>query len=143
MSVKEKLRLLKIVDSRKSIRCAFRAWNLCEYPILSQNTSHSWTMKSRIEKPRLAIIVFQTSQTNNLLKQSGQFDHCSLKNLKVHLNSKVYPYKDFNIDFSKNIVFVLYKSFSNFQKSYYERDYCQPLLGKMYANYFCGSITSK
>jgi hypothetical protein len=129
---REKLKLLKILDSKKPISCAYRSWDLCEYPILPQNTCHSWTVKSSslLEKPRFAIIGFQTDRKNNLLKHSGQFDSCNLKNLKIHLNSEVYPYEDFQADFSEKLTTVLYKSYTDFQKSYYERDYCAPLLSK-------------
>jgi len=47
VSDKEKIRLIKVVDSCKTLSCAFRTWDLCEYLILSKNTSHSWTIMSR------------------------------------------------------------------------------------------------
>lgn len=132
VSDKEKLKLLKVVDSRKSLACAFRTWHLSEYPVLPQNTCHSWTVKSSslLEKPRFVIIGFQTDRKNTLLNSSGRFDHCSLKNLKVHLNSEVYPYEDLRVNFSKNITAVLYKSYIDFQKTYYEKEQCEPLLSK-------------
>ncbi|KAE9521242.1 hypothetical protein AGLY_018354, partial [Aphis glycines] len=77
---KEKLKLLKVLDSRKTLSCAFRTWDLCEYP--------------------------------------------------VHLNSEVFPYEDFRADIKKNTTSLLYKAYTDFQKSYYERDYCEPLLSK-------------
>lgn len=126
----EKLKLLKVIDSRKPLACAFRTWDLCEYPVLPQNTSHSWTVKSSslLEKPRFAIIGFQTERKKNLLKHAGQFDHCKLKNLKVYLNSEVYPHEDFRADFTTNTTAVLYKAYTDFQKSYYGKDPCEPLL---------------
>ncbi|KAF0697282.1 Uncharacterized protein FWK35_00034002, partial [Aphis craccivora] len=33
-------------------------------------------------------------------------------------------------DFKKNTTSLLYKAYTDFQKSYYERDYCEPLLSK-------------
>jgi len=129
---KEKLKLLKVVDSRRSLTCAFRTWDLCEYPILPQNSSHSWTVKSSnlLEKPRLVIVGFQTDRKDNLLKHSGYFDHCNLINLKVYLNSEAFPYEDFRADFKKNKTGVLYKAYTDFQKSYYNKDVCEPLLTK-------------
>jgi hypothetical protein len=129
----EKLKLLKVLDSRKTLSCAFRSWDLREYPVLPQNTSHSWTVKSSnlLEKPRFAIIGFQTDKKkNNLNNPSGLFDHCSLKNLKVHLNSEVYPYEDFRVDFTDKITSLLYKAYTDFQKSYYDRDNSLPLLSR-------------
>lgn len=46
-------------------------------------------------------------QKNNLLKASGELDHCNLKTIKVHINSKVYPYKDFRTDFDEFVRAVL------------------------------------
>ncbi|XP_050065409.1 uncharacterized protein LOC126554377 [Aphis gossypii] len=69
VSDKEKIKLLKVLDSRKPVACAFRNWDLCEYPVLPQNTSHSWTVKSSslLEKPRFALIGLQTDRKNNYL----------------------------------------------------------------------------
>lgn len=129
---KEKLKLLKVIDSRKPLTCAYRTWDLCEYPVLPQNTSHSWTVKSSslLEKPRFALIGFQTDRKNNLFNPSGRFDHCHLKNLKVHLNSEVYPYEDFRADFTNNMTAILYKAYAEFQNGYYERENNAPLLTK-------------
>jgi hypothetical protein len=57
VSDKEKLKLLKVLDSRKTLSCAFRTWDLCEYPVLPRNTSHSWIVKSStlLEKPRFVL----------------------------------------------------------------------------------------
>ncbi|XP_025405028.1 uncharacterized protein LOC112679450 [Sipha flava] len=129
---REKLKLLKVIDSRKTLSCAFRSWDLCEYPVLPQNNSHSWTVKSSnlLEKPRFAIIGFQTDRKNNLTNQSSRFDSCNLKNLKVHLNSEVYPYEDFRADFTNKFTALLYKAYTDFQKSYYDRDNSLPILSK-------------
>ncbi|XP_050066339.1 uncharacterized protein LOC126555458 [Aphis gossypii] len=61
---KEKLKLLKVIDSRKTLSCAFRTWDLCEYPVLPRNTSHSWTIKSSslLEKPRFILFGLQTDR---------------------------------------------------------------------------------
>ncbi|KAL4090136.1 hypothetical protein QTP88_025035 [Uroleucon formosanum] len=131
VSDKEKLKLMKVLDSRKALSCAFRTWDLCEYPVLPRNTSHSWTVKSSslLEKPRFVLFGLQTCRKNNIEVDAGRFDHCQLKNLKVHLNSEVYPYEDFRADFKNNTTSILYKAYTDFQKSYYERDYSEPLLG--------------
>lgn len=129
---REKLKLLRVLDSRKTLLCAFRTWDLCEYPVLPQNTSHSWTVKSTnlLEKPRFAIIGFQTNRKNNLIRMSGRFDSCHLKNLKVYLNSEVYPHEDFHADFTKKRISLLYKAFTDFQKSYYDKAESEPILSK-------------
>ncbi|XP_060874004.1 uncharacterized protein LOC132947789 [Metopolophium dirhodum] len=138
VSDKEKLRLIKVVDSCKTLSCAFRTWDLCEYPILPRNTSHSWTVKfsNLLEKPRFVLFGLQTDRKKNIEIDAGRFDHCQLKNLKVHLNSEVYPYEDFRADFKNNTTSILYKAYADFQKSYYEKEYSEPLLSKhIFQNY--------
>jgi len=132
VSDREKIKLLKVLDSKTTLQCAFRNWDLCEYPSLPASTYHSWTVKSSslLEKPRFAIIGFQTARKNNLLKPSARFDSCQLKNLKVHLNSEVYPYEDFRADFSTKITAILYKAYTDFQKSYYDQEQAIPLLSR-------------
>lgn len=134
---REKLKLLKVLESRETLSCAFRTWDLCEYPVLPQNTSHSWTVKSSnlLEKPRFAIIAFQTERKNNLNNPSGLFDHCNLKNIKVHLNSDVYPHEDFHADFSKKSMSLLYKAYTDFQKSYYDKENPAPLSKKDFLDF--------
>ncbi|XP_050066081.1 uncharacterized protein LOC126555167 [Aphis gossypii] len=129
---KEKLKLLKVIDSRKTLSCAFRTWDLCEYPVLPRNTSHSWTIKSSslLEKPRFILFGLQTDRKKNIENDAGCVDHCQLKNLKVHLNSEVFPYEGFRADFKNNTISLLYKAYTDFQKPYYERDYSEPLLSK-------------
>ncbi|XP_025205943.1 zinc finger MYM-type protein 1-like [Melanaphis sacchari] len=88
---REKIRLLKVINNQKPLTCAFRSWELCEYPFLPQNTSHSW---------------------------------------KVYLNSEVFPYEDFQSDFTKNKMTTLYHAYTEFQKSYYGYNDVTPLLNR-------------
>ncbi|XP_025191837.1 uncharacterized protein LOC112592074 [Melanaphis sacchari] len=130
VSDREKIQLLKVVNRQKALKCAFRSWELCEYPFLPQNTSHSWKVKTsnKLEKPRYAIIGFQTDRKNSMSKAMSYFDHCKIKNLKVYLNSEVFPYEDFQSDFTKNKMATLYRAYAEFQKSYYGRENVTPLL---------------
>ncbi|KAF0708810.1 Uncharacterized protein FWK35_00025456, partial [Aphis craccivora] len=112
VSDREKIRLLKIVNHQKPLKCAFRSWELCEYPFLPQNTSHSW----------------KTDRKNSMSKAMSYFNHCKIKNLKVYLNSEVFPYEDFQSDFTKNKMATFYRAYAEFQKSYYSRDNVTPLL---------------
>jgi len=132
VSDKEKIKLLKVVNNQKPLTCAFRSWELCEYPFLPQNTSHSWKVKTsnKLEKPRYVIIGFQTDRKNSSNKSMSFFDHCKIKNLKVYLNAEVFPYEDFQCDFTKNKIGTLYHAYTEFQKSYYGHDNVTPLLSR-------------
>ena len=130
VSDKEKIQLLKVINNQKPLTCTFRSWELCEYPFLPQNTTHSWKVKTtnKLEKPRYVIIGFQTDRKNSSNKAMSYFDHCKIKNLKVYLNAEVFPYEDFQSDFTKNKIATLYRAYAEFQKSYYGRDNVTPLL---------------
>jgi len=129
---REKITLLKVINSHKPVTCAFRTWELCEYPVLPQNTTHSWKVKTsnKLEKPRYVIIGFQTNRKNSTINSMSHFDHCKIKNLKVYLNSDVFPYEDFQCDFTKNKIATLYRAYAEFQKSYYGNDNVTPLLNR-------------
>eukprot|EP00102_Acyrthosiphon_pisum_P021428 XP_016658638.1 PREDICTED: uncharacterized protein LOC107883344 [Acyrthosiphon pisum] len=48
----------------------------------------------------------------------------------VYLNSEVFPYEDFQNDFTKNKMATLYRAYAEFQKSYYGHDDVTPLLNR-------------
>lgn len=129
---KEQLKLLRVLDSKKPIYCAHRNWELCEYPFVPQNKSFSWTVKTcnNFQKPRYVIVGFQTDRKNDTTKSMSEFDHCNLTNLKVYLNSEVYPYNDLRCNFECKLFSLLFSHYVNFQKSYYDRPWCSPLVNK-------------
>ncbi|XP_050064672.1 uncharacterized protein LOC126553569 [Aphis gossypii] len=128
---RERLKLMKIVDSKKMINCAFRNWELCEYPNLPQTSKHSWMVKtcSQVEKPRCLIIAFLTNSPGTVADgYNVDYDTCSLTNVKAYINSIEYPYEDFNENFDKNLFTMFYQNYADFQKHYYERLTGQPCL---------------
>ncbi|KAE9543658.1 hypothetical protein AGLY_002054, partial [Aphis glycines] len=50
--------------------------------------------------------------------------------VKVYLNSEVFPYEDFQSDFTRNKLATLYRAYVEFQKSYYGHDEVTPLLNR-------------
>ncbi|XP_008181104.1 uncharacterized protein LOC103308810 [Acyrthosiphon pisum] len=122
---RERLKLMKIIDSKKMINCAFRNWELCVYPNLPQTSKHSWMVKtcSQVEKHRFLIIAFLTNTPGSVSDgYSGDYDACSLTNVKAYINSVEYPYEDFNESFDKNLFTMFHQNYIDFQKHYYERD---------------------
>lgn len=124
----ERLRLLNYIDKGQDLEIGFRSWELHEYPLLQQTKQHTWTVKSatQLEKPRYVIIALQTNRKNAINKNLSQFDNCSLKNIKLFLNSEMYPYDNLNLDFANFRFATLYEMYANFQMSYYEKEN-QPL----------------
>lgn len=116
-----KLEILQVIESPKPIQVWFRSWEIIEYPVLPQTDRHFWTIKtsSQLEKPRFVILGFQTDRKNNAEKNASLFDHCNLRNVKLHLNSEVFPYENLNINYEKNQYSMIYDLYTKFQESYY------------------------
>ncbi|XP_050516669.1 uncharacterized protein LOC126891535 [Diabrotica virgifera virgifera] len=128
-SIREQLRLNKISHSNQELPIKFRSWQMIEYPALNNSTRHTWSVRTstKIETPRHIIVAFQNNRKSKLTKDMSKFDHCTLKNIKVFLNSERYPYNDLQIDFKTNRFAKLYEMFANFQESYYHMTLNQPI----------------
>lgn len=126
-----KLSMLKYVEKRNPIHLCFRSWDLYEYPSLPQSTKTVWSVKTtnQVNTPRYIIIGFQTNRNNNITADSGNFDHCKLRDLRVYLNSECYPYENMSLDFDNNIFSVLFHMYSKYQQSFYHDRTCSyPIL---------------
>lgn len=122
LSDEQRVVLLKQLNRGTSIPVVYRTWELHEFPSLPKTSKQSWAVKtsSQLEKPRYVIVAFQTGKKNAMEKNASHFDHCSLNNLKLHLNSISYPYDDMKLDFSRNHSAILYDMYARFQESYYQ-----------------------
>ncbi len=118
-----KISLMKLIDRDEIIKLPFRSWEFQENPSLSTTTRNNWTVMttSQLEKPRYVIIGFQTLRKNNITKENDKFDHITLKDIKLYLNSESYPYSNLNLDTSINNFALLYNMYIEFQRSYYGR----------------------
>lgn len=118
-----KLKMLKVVSGGKPITMCFRSRDLYEYPLLAKTNNHSWTVKTsnQLEKPRFAILALQTDRKNNREKDYNKFDHCNITDVKLYLNSEVFPYDNLNLGFSISRFVLLYNMYASFQQSYYNR----------------------
>lgn len=126
-----KINLLKFVAKNKPISISFRSWELMEYPLLPQTSKHVWVMKTstQLEKPRYLVLGFQTGRKNSKITNASQFDRCSLRDLKVYLNSCCFPYGGLDINFQSNQYSIIYDMYANFQKSYYSKE-PEPILSR-------------
>jgi hypothetical protein len=76
----------------------------------------------KIRKITICYNGFAKESKKNIIKGSSIFDHCKLTNIKVILNSVIYPYDNLNIDFTKINYAVLYNMYISFQESYYGKE---------------------
>ncbi|XP_044596052.1 uncharacterized protein LOC123272769 [Cotesia glomerata] len=130
-SDKEKIQALNYITSDPAIPISFRTWELYEYPLLPATSRQIWAVKTstQLEKPRCVILGFQTARKNDARKNSSQFDHCNIRNIKLFLNSQSYPYGDLNLNINSNQYALLYDMYLNFQTSYYNKE-AEPILTK-------------
>lgn len=124
-----KLSLLQKIERGHPIQIAFRSWDIYEYPSLPKTTHQTWAVKTstQLEKPRFIILALQTNRRDQKTKDASKFDHCSLTDIKVYLNSESFPYDDMNLNFERGRYALLYDMYIKFQQSYYGRQ-SQPLL---------------
>lgn len=131
VSDENKLRLMRSLKSDKPIPIAFRAWELHEMnPMKSNVTSDIWQIRSSnsLERPRYIIIGFQTKRHYVKEADSSKFDPANLRNLKLYLNDKAFPYDRQEYDFSTGKYSMAYQSYASFQQSYYGRNESDPLI---------------
>jgi hypothetical protein len=76
---------------------------------------------TQLEKPRYVIFGFQSGRKNVKTANMSYFDQCRIRNVKLYLNSKVYPYGNMNLDFTNNQYSLAYDMYVNFQASYYDK----------------------
>ncbi|KAK9718375.1 hypothetical protein QE152_g23218 [Popillia japonica] len=126
-----RLKLLKTLNSNKSIYMPFRKWELFELPSLRKTKTDVWPIKTstNLEKPRYVIVTFQTARKDSLTADASKFDHASLTNLKLHLNADSFPYDNMNLQINENKYAAAYRNrmYASFQSSYYNGNN-QPLL---------------
>ncbi|XP_044742372.1 uncharacterized protein LOC123304874 [Chrysoperla carnea] len=119
---KQKLQLLRYLETSTWLPIGFRSWDLYEFPSLPESTNQTWNVRSstQMEKPRFVILCFQTDRKGNDKKKTV-FDHCNIKSAKLYLNSEQYPNDQLNFDFAKGHYAQLYNMFTDFQTAYYNR----------------------
>ncbi|XP_022200109.2 uncharacterized protein LOC111057002 [Nilaparvata lugens] len=107
-----KLCLLQIVQNDTPISISFRHWELYTYPMLPQTRKHTWTVKStsQHEKPRYIVIGLQTARQGVAAANNSCFDKCNMKDVRMFLNSRYYPYE--SIDGDDNRIYNMYAAFN-------------------------------
>jgi len=115
-----KLYMFNVINKQTPLLIPFRSWDIYYNPVVPQTTTFIWSVKLAVEteRPRYVIIAF---------KNNKKYVHCDLVDVKVYLNSEVYPYDGLNQNFTYNRYALLYDMYINFQKSYYGCE-SQPLL---------------
>ena len=131
---RQKLKIMSRMNkggNNADIPMAYRKWDLYELPALRQTSSDVWALRTStsLEKPRYMIIGFQNSTyCDNREKHATQFTKADISDIRVFLNSTVFPYERWNLDFAKKLYAAAYYTYENFQSSYYGREMVDPMM---------------
>lgn len=128
-----KLKLFARIANEPTIRMIYRSWDLFELPTLRQTKNDVWSVKtsSSLERPRYILLAFQLEGKPTAGDMAPlNFHHADIENIRIYLNSSVFPHERWNLDFSKNLYTPAFDAFATFQSFYYGRaDYlCKPML---------------
>jgi hypothetical protein len=130
---KHKLKILSRLNkggNNAVIKMAYRMWDLYELPALRTTQNDVWSLRTTtsLERPRYVIIAFQKNENYDKVQNNAtEFTHADLSDLRVFLNSTVFPYERWNLDFDKKLYAPAYYAFENFQRSYYGKYDCEPI----------------
>lgn len=111
-----RLKFLRILDTDRPLKIAFRKWETHEYPLLPRTKVHSWTIKTAAHSdiPKYVILAFQTNRKLLASADMSKFDFCDFHNLRVFINNHYYPY-----DSLQGRRELMYKFFIDFAGSYH------------------------
>jgi hypothetical protein len=138
---RQKLKIMTRMNKGANIQIPYRKWDLYELPALRQTSSDVWALRTStsLEKPRYLIMAFQNNDcSNNREKDAAQFTDAHISDIRLYLNSTVFPYERWNLDFDKKLYGPAYFTYENFQNSYYGRDGSHPLCD--YSEYLANPI---
>lgn len=118
---KIKLDMKNYLSKNKNLAIQHRSWDMYEYPELPQTTSHVWSVKtvSHVNKPRFVLVGFHHNKKGKKIEDSSKFNSMHITNLRLYLNSQVYPYNMHDVDISGGKFAELYNAYANIQSSYY------------------------
>lgn len=105
-----KLKLYSQIEQKASVFINFLN-RQCESTTVPDGVrEHVWRLGASAgsEKPRYIVLGFQTDKDNEQTKNCAVFDHCSIINSYVELNSQRYPEMDLQLQFKNNIYSTAY-----------------------------------
>ena len=117
---KDKMELYKIIERKEEVSVGYRMIH-CTSISVPQSNSFSWrlSVKSSPEVPRFIIIGFQDGKNNNQEENNSRFDHLSIKNIYVMLNSNRYPALDYDLDFPSQKIGRAYGDVAEFRSKFF------------------------
>lgn len=113
---------LKTLKNDTAITIPFRKWELYENPALPRTKSCTWNLKMVNNTDRILwfALAFHVNRRYNYATSMRNFQSLDIKNVKVFLNSKYYPYDNQNSENWHNDAF--YQEVCKFEQLYNSRN---------------------
>lgn len=121
LSDRVKLNMLNYLSKNRKITIQHRSMDLVEYPELPQTNSHMWSVKtvSHVNRPRYVIVGLQTGRNNSPTVNASKFDPCHMSELRLHMNSQIYPYNMNQINIGGALYAELFEMYTRIHSTYY------------------------
>ena len=119
-TLKQKFALYTTIESKAAISVDYRMIQCDSIPVVQTiNFTKRLNVKSAPEKPRWIIVAFHTDKSGNQEHNLGVFDHCTLTNMFVMLNSRHYPKIDYdNNNFTQQLFSRAYDDAAAFRQNF-------------------------
>lgn len=100
----QRLAIMKIIEKDEALPLSFRTWELHQHYDLPTTKKHTWTVRTapQFEKPRYALVFFQSGKSDDPKKNASLFDHCSVSDVFLKLNNNSYPNENLDQDFENS-----------------------------------------
>lgn len=127
------LKVLNFLPTNRRIIVQSRSYDLVEYPSLPRSSNNIWSVKTLpiLKKPRYVVFGFQTARKDVRVEDASKFDKCHATDMRLHLNTQIFPYQRNELDIEGGIYSELYNAYANIQYSYYNNTDPTNLIGYM------------
>lgn len=116
-----KLGLMSYLSKNRKITIQYRSFDMMDYPTLPATRDLIWAVKTvaYLNRPRYVVIGLQTNRNRQITVNAAEFDDCRVTELRLHLNSQIYPYNMNEYSVYDGIYSELYDMYSRIHFSYY------------------------
>lgn len=121
LSDRVKLNMMNYLAKNRKITIQHRSMDIIEYPQLPATTSHMWSVKtvSHVNRPRFVVVGLQTNRNGVRVRNAAKFDSCYVSEMRLHLNSQIYPYNMSELNIGGGVYAELFNYYCGIQSSYY------------------------
>lgn len=116
-----KLGMMNYLSKNRKITLQYRSMDMMDYPALPQTRDSIWTVKTvaYVNRPRFVVIGFQTNRSRVHEINPTLFDSCNITELRLHMNTQIYPYNINELDIEGGLYSELYDMYAKIQSAYY------------------------